>query len=40
MSLICFFTNACPILANDITNPVENISIYDYLGETLNKVCL
>ena len=28
-----FFTNVGPNLANDITNPDENVSIYDYLGE-------
>ena len=27
-----FFTNVGPNLANDITEPDENISIYDYLG--------
>ena len=38
MSLIRFFTNVGPNLANDITNPDENISVhtvYDYLGESI-----
>ena len=30
-----FFTNVGPNLANDITNPGENISMYDYLGESI-----
>ena len=37
MSLILFFTNAGPNLANDITEPDENISIYDYLGESIEQ---
>ena len=37
MSLIhFFFTNAGPnYLANDIIEPDENISIYDYLGVSI-----
>ena len=35
MSLICFFTNVGPNLANDIKNPDENISIFDYLGDSI-----
>ena len=36
MSLIHFcFINVGPNLANDITNPDENISIYDNLGESI-----
>ena len=37
MSLILFFTNVGPNLANDITEPDENISIYDYLGESIEQ---
>ena len=37
MSLILFFTNVGPNLANDITNPDENMSIYDYLGESIEQ---
>ena len=37
MSLILFFTNGGPNLANDITEPDENISIYDYLGESIEQ---
>ena len=42
MSLIrFFFTNVGPNLANDITNPAENVSIYMIIKEkTLNEVCL
>ena len=32
-----FFTNVGPNLANDITEPDENISIYDYLGESIEQ---
>ena len=32
-----FFTNVGPNLANDITNPAENISIYDFLGESIEQ---
>ena len=32
-----FFTNVGPNLANDITNPGENISMYDYLGESIEQ---
>ena len=32
-----FFTNVGPNLANGITNPAENISIYDYLGESIEQ---
>ena len=32
-----FFTNVGPNLANDITNPGENISIHDYLGESIEQ---
>ena len=35
MRLILFFTNVGPNLANDITEPDEHISIYDYLGESI-----
>ena len=35
-----FLTNVGPILANDITNPAENIAIYDYLRERIEQVCL
>ena len=35
LMIIRFFTNVGPNLANDITNPDENMSIYDYLGESL-----
>ena len=37
MSLILCFTNVGPNLANDITEPDENISIYDYLGESIEQ---
>ena len=37
MSLILVFTNVGPNLANDITEPDENISIYDYLGESIEQ---
>ena len=37
MSLILFFTNVGPNLANDITEPDENISIYDYLGVSIEQ---
>ena len=38
MSLIrFFFTNVGPNLANDIKEPDENISIYDYLGESIEQ---
>ena len=37
MSLIFFFTNVGPNLANDITEPDENISIYDYLGVSIEQ---
>ena len=30
-----FFYQCWPKLANDITNPDENMSIYDYLGESI-----
>ena len=32
-----FFTNVGPNLANNITNPGENISIYDYIGESIEQ---
>ena len=32
-----FFTNVGPNLANDFTNPGENISMYDYLGESIEQ---
>ena len=32
-----FFTNVGTNLANGITNPDENISIYDYLGESIGQ---
>ena len=32
-----FFTNVGPNLANDITEPDENISIYDYLRESIEQ---
>ena len=32
-----FFTNVGPNLANDITNPDENNSIYDYLGDSIEQ---
>ena len=32
-----FCTNVGPNLANDITEPDENISIYDYLGESIEQ---
>ena len=32
-----FFTNVGPNLANDITESDENISIYDYLGESIEQ---
>ena len=32
-----FFTNVGPNLANDITEPDENISIYDYLGVSIEQ---
>ena len=35
MRLILFFTNVGPNLANDITEPDDHISIYDYLGESI-----
>ena len=34
--IICF-TNVGPNLANDITEPDENISIYDYLGVSIEQ---
>ena len=37
MSVILFFTNVGPNLANDITEPDENISIYDYLGVSIEQ---
>ena len=37
MGLIRFFTNVGPNLANYITNPGENISMYDYLGESIEQ---
>ena len=35
--LILFVTNVGPNLANDITNADDNISIYDYLGESIEQ---
>ena len=32
-----FFTNVGPNLANDITEPDENISMYDYLGVSIEQ---
>ena len=37
MSLQLFVTNVGPNLANDITNADDNISIYDYLGESIEQ---
>ena len=37
MSLIRFFTNVGPNIANDITDPDENIFICDYLGESIEQ---
>ena len=37
MSLYGFFSNVGPNLANDITNQDENISIHDYLGESIEQ---